>query len=264
MSSEGSPWFDSHCHIQEDPDPASTLALGIANGLGGAVLVGTTLATTQLALEVADELRGEFRDFSLVTTGGIHPHDATEALKGDYEEFQKVVKTSSREILKGIGECGLDYFYDYSDHGSQREIFIRQIELANSTSLPLVIHTRDAWDDTFAILADHADTKLIFHCFTGGPEELAKCLEFDSVVSFSGIVTFKKSQENAAAAKKCPLSRLLVETDAPYLTPVPFRGQRNLPQYVKLVGEFIADLKGIDYESVADATFANTIRAFGI
>lgn len=264
MPDSAGTWFDSHCHIHEDPDPAKTLAECVDNGIGGLVLVGTTLATSRLALQVADQFKSDFPGVAIAATGGIHPHDAAEALKGEFDDFEKLITTASGSSLRAIGECGLDYFYDYSDRVSQREVFIRQIELANRLSLPLVIHTRDAWEDTFAILADFAATPIIFHCFTGGPDELNRILEFKSVVSFSGIVTFKNSILNAQAAKACPLDRMLIETDSPYLTPVPYRGQRNLPYFVKQVGLFIAGLKDLDPKTVADTTKLNAIRAFSL
>ncbi len=257
-------WFDSHCHIHEDPDPAKTLAECVENDISGLVLIGTTLATSRLALQVADQLKSGFPGVALAATGGIHPHDAAEALTDHFADFEKLITTASGSSLRAIGECGLDYFYDYSDRVSQREVFIRQIELANQLSLPLVIHTRDAWEETFSILADFAATPIIFHCFTGGVDELNRILEFESVVSFSGIVTFKNSAINAEAAKACPLDRMLIETDSPYLTPVPFRGQKNLPYFVSQIGQFIAGLKGMDPKTVADATKLNAMRVFSI
>ena len=264
MAEKSLQWFDSHCHIHEDPDPRELITQGVAEGLGGVVLVGTTYKTTKQALNVAAALRVEFADISIGATAGIHPHDAGDALVNSMADFESFVESSLRPSLCAIGECGLDFFYDYSDRDSQRKVFLRQIDLANRSKLPLVIHTRDAWDETFAILSTNAETPIIFHCFTGGPAELERCLEFDSYVSFSGIVTFKKSQDNAEAALVCPVERMLVETDSPYLTPVPLRGNRNVPQNVALVGQFIAKLKEIDVRELAAVTSNNARTAFSI
>ncbi|MDA8118416.1 MAG: TatD family hydrolase [Actinomycetota bacterium] len=257
-------WFDSHCHAHEDEDPAATAAEGLENGLVGMMLIGTTAATTERAIKVATELRPRFPQLSIAATAGIHPHDADEALAGSWEAFTRMVVEAPAGVLAGIGECGLDFYYDYSDRNAQREIFLRQIELANSLSLPLVIHTREAWDDTFELLREHSRTRIVFHCFTGGPAELKRCLEFDSLISFSGIVTFKSAAENAEAATLCPTERMLVETDSPYLTPVPYRGKPNKPHFVSLVGEFIAARRGMDPAELAAVTAANARAVFGL
>ncbi len=257
-------WFDSHCHAHEDEDPGATAAEGLENGLAGMMLIGTTAATTERAIKVATELRPLFPRLSVAATAGIHPHDADEALAGSWDAFTRVVVEAPSVVLAGIGECGLDFYYDYSDRNAQREIFVRQVDLANSLALPIVIHTRQAWDDTFELLREHARTRIVFHCFTGGPSELKRCLEFDSLVSFSGIVTFKSAGENAEAARLCPLERMLVETDSPYLTPVPYRGKPNRPHFVRLVGEFIAKERGLDFSELADVTAANARAVFGL
>ena len=152
-----------------------------------------------------------------------------------------------------VGECGLDFHYDHSPRDDQRTAFAEQIGFAHRLGLPLVIHTREAWDDTFAILdAEGVPGRTIFHCFTGGPDEARRCLERDAFVSFSGIVTFKGAPEVAAAAALVPLDRLLVETDSPYLAPVPHRGRRNRPAWVTDVGAHIAGIRGLAVDEVRD------------
>jgi TatD DNase family protein len=156
-----------------------------------------------------------------------------------------------------VGECGLDFFYEHSPRDVQREVFVAQIALAKAHDKALVIHTRDAWPDTFEILdAEGAPERTVFHCFTGGPDEARRCLDYGAVLSFSGIVTFPSAPELREAAAMCPLERLLVETDAPYLAPVPHRGKPNAPALVTVVGAAIAEVRGIDPEAVAEATWA--------
>jgi TatD DNase family protein len=143
-------------------------------------------------------------------------------------------------------------------------MFAAQIALAHERDLALVIHTREAWDDTFAILdAEGVPARTVFHCFTGGPDEARACLE-RGYVSFSGIVTFRSADDVRAAAAMCPLERLLVETDSPYLAPVPYRGRPNRPALVPLVGAAVADVKGVPVEAVAEATWANAERVYGL
>jgi TatD DNase family protein len=164
-----------------------------------------------------------------------------------------------------IGECGLDYHYDLSPRPQQREAFAAQVELALRHRLALVVHTREAWDETFDILASvGVPPGTIFHCFTGGAGEARRALDLGAWLSFSGIVTFKNAGDVRAAAALCPLERLLVETDSPYLAPVPFRGQQNSPRLVPVVGAAVAAVKGIDVAEVEAASWANAETAFGL
>jgi TatD DNase family protein len=191
-------------------------------------------------------------------TVGLHPHDAiqgVDTIRG-LLDAPKVV---------AVGECGLDYYYDHSPRPVQRAVFAEQVRLAHALRLPLVIHTRDAWDDTFAILAaEGVPPTTIFHCFTGGPDEAARAIEVDAYLSFSGIVTFKTAGDLRAAAALCPSDRLLVETDSPYLTPVPHRGQPNQPAYVPLVGAAVAAARGVPVDVIEHDTFVNAGLAFVI
>ena len=189
-------------------------------------------------------------------TAGLHPHDATEGVDG-------IVELLSEPEVVAVGECGLDYHYDHSPRPVQREVFAAQIGLAHERSLPLVIHTREAWDDTFAILnSEGVPAHTVFHCFTGGEPEARRALEIGASLSFSGIVTFPKADDVRAAAVICPIDRLMVETDSPYLTPVPHRGQRNRPALVTLVGEAVAVARGVPVAEVAEASWANAERFY--
>lgn len=162
-----------------------------------------------------------------------------------------------------IGECGLDYHYENSPRTEQREAFARQIALAHEHGLSLVVHTRDAWSDTFDVLdAEGTPESTIIHCFTGGPDEARACLDRGAYLSFSGIVTFKNAGEIREAAMLCPSDRVLVETDSPFLAPVPHRGKTNEPAWVTVVGEAVARLRGVDAGEFAHTTTANALRAF--
>jgi TatD DNase family protein len=164
-----------------------------------------------------------------------------------------------------IGECGLDYHYDHSPRPVQREAFAAQIELAHRHGLALVVHTREAWDDTFDILAAiGVPERTVIHCFTGGPEEARRCLDLGASISFSGVVTFKTATEVREAVDLCPLDRLLVETDSPFLAPVPHRGSVNEPARVPVVGAAVAAQKGLTSAAVAAATTRNAVAAFGL
>jgi TatD DNase family protein len=185
-------------------------------------------------------------------TVGLHPHDAKNGVDTiiDLLDAPKVV---------AVGECGLDYHYDHSPRDVQRDAFAAQIQLAHERRLALSIHTREAWDDTFAVLAaEGVPDRTVFHCFTGGEDEARRCLDLGASLSFSGVVTFKNAADVRAAARICPLDRLVLETDSPFLAPVPLRGQRNTPGNIPLVGAGVSRTKGIDLEQVAAASWANT------
>jgi TatD DNase family protein len=234
-------WVDSHCHVHDDriPDGAAG-AVAAANeaGVTTMITVGCDRATSHAAIATAAAAAGVF------ATVGLHPHEAAAGV-------ESIVDLLDTPGIVAVGEAGLDYYYDHAPREAQRDAFAAQIQLAHARALPLVIHTRDAWDDTFDILAaEGVPTRTIFHCFTGGPDEVRRCLGLDAFVSFSGIVTFKGATDVQAAAMLCPFERLLVETDSPYLAPVPHRGATNRPAWVPHVGRFIAELRGVTTESV--------------
>jgi TatD DNase family protein len=205
---------------------------------------------------------------SLWATVGLHPHDAVDGVDGLDGLLANELggdRDPADRVVVGIGECGLDYHYDHSPRPVQREAFALQIELAHRHGLALVIHTREAWDDTFELLAANGvPERTIVHCFTGGPVEARRCLDLGASLSFSGVVTFKNAAEVREAVELCPLDRLLVETDSPFLTPVPHRGTPNEPARVPLVGAAVAKVKGLETGAVAAASTANARRAFQI
>jgi len=244
-------WADSHCHLQYEGIAEGAVAAAKAAGVGRMVCVGTDAPLSATAIEVARAHPG-----TVWATVGLHPHDASQGVDG-------IIALLDEPEVVGVGECGLDYHYDFSPREVQREAFAAQIGLALEHDLALVIHTREAWDDTFAILAaEGVPGRTVFHCFTGGPAEARLALDLGTLLSFSGIVTFKTAGDLRAAAALAPLDRILVETDAPYLTPVPHRGTPNQPAYVALVGAAVAEARGVPVEEVEDATWANTATLF--
>ena len=250
-------WFDSHCHLQYDGiagEPLDAVERAAAAGVGAMVCVGTDAGQSANAIDVARSAPGR-----VWATVGLHPHDATDGTVG-----LDPLLDGSPEVV-AIGECGLDYHYDHSPREVQRAAFAEQVAMANVHGLALVVHTREAWDDTFAILeAEGAPERTIFHCFSGGPAEARRSLDAGGWLSFSGIVTFKKADEVRAAAALTPLDRLLVETDAPFLAPVPHRGRPNEPALVAVVGAGLAAARGVDVAEVEAATWANARAVFGL
>jgi TatD DNase family protein len=246
-------WVDSHCHVHDERIPEGTagaVAAAHEAGVATMITVGCDRTTSEAAIAVASAHPGVF------ATVGLHPHEAASGV----DSVRDLLDTPG---VVAVGETGLDYYYDHAPRSTQQEAFAAQIQLAHGHGLPLVIHTRDAWDDTFDILAaEGVPARTIFHCFTGGPDEVVRCLDLDAFVSFSGIVTFKGAADVQAAAARCPLDRLLVETDSPYLAPIPHRGAINRPAWVPHVGRFIAELRGVTTERVEASTAAAARLAF--
>jgi TatD DNase family protein len=247
-------WTDSHCHIPYEGVDESVIAEARAGGVDRLITVGTDAEQSRAAVDVAERHEGVW------ATVGLHPHDA----KLGVETIVPLLEAASAKVV-AVGECGLDYHYDYSPRDRQRRAFAEQVGLAQQHGLALVIHTREAWDDTFDILrSEGVPERTVFHCFTGGPAEARRALDTGACLSFSGIVTFKNAAEVREAAAVCPLDRLLVETDAPLLTPVPHRGTPNRPALVPLVGAAVAAVKGVPDEAVEAATTANAGRVFNL
>ena len=251
-------WTDDHCHLGWDVNDEvdanevdAMVAEARAAGVERLVTVGTD------ALRSAEAVRAAARHPGVVwATVGLHPHEARHGLDG-------VVDLLDNDGVVAVGECGLDYHYDHSPRSVQRDMFAAQIALAHERDLALVIHTREAWDDTFAVLdAEGVPPLTVFHCFTGGVDEARACLDRGGYLSFSGIVTFGSADDVRAAAAVCPLERLLVETDSPYLAPVPYRGRPNRPSLVPLVGAAVAEAMGVTVDAVAAATWANAERVY--
>lgn len=281
-------WFDSHCHLQSEfaeseegarPGPhASTLSGTIARaaeaGVTRMVCVGTGAATSTEAVGLARAMRhpgsvAVAEGVELWATVGLHPHHAVDGVDSlDAILASEVVARPPGDfgrVVVAIGECGLDYHYDHSPRPRQREVFAQQIELANRHALPLVVHTREAWDDTVDILeAAGVPERTVMHCFTGGPVEARRCLELGASLSFSGVVTFKNAFDVREAVAVCPMDRLLVETDAPFLAPVPHRGTLNEPSRVPLVGAVVAQVKGVETALLAEASTRNARTMFSL
>ncbi len=245
-------WIDDHCHLDRDPTRAhEQVAAAAAVGVQRLISVGCDVAQSVDYIAVAERHPGV-----VWATAGVHPHDSKDGLDG-LEELLV------HPAVVAVGECGLDFHYDHSPRDVQRDVFATQIQMALAHDLALVIHTREAWSETFEILeAEGVPERTVFHCFSGGPDEARRCLDLGAVLSFSGIVTFPSATDLHAAATMCPLDRLLVETDSPYLAPVPHRGKRNQPAWVPLVGASIATLRGVAIDVVAEASWTNAERTY--
>jgi TatD DNase family protein len=243
-------WTDNHCHLPAGDEADEVVADARAHGVERLVDVGTDLAHSRQVIEVARRHDGVW------ATAGVHPHDAVQGIGG-------IAELLDEPEVVAVGECGLDHHYDHSPGDVQRRVFAEQIALAHEHDLALVIHTRAAWDETFDILgAEGVPERTVFHCFTGGPDEARRGLDLGIHLSFSGIVTFPSAPELREAAALCPLDRLLVETDAPYLAPVPHRGKANRPALVAVVGAAVADAKGVEPAVVAEASWAAAERLY--
>lgn len=248
--------IDSHAHLDLLPDLNDVLARAKAAGVERIVTIGVDPASNEWAVATAHE-RPE-----VWATVGLHPHDAKLFSRDVAGEIER---QASEECVLGVGEAGLDYFYDHSPRETQREVFAWHVRLARRTGKALVIHTRDAWEDLFAILEyEGAPGRVVFHCWSGGPAEAQRALEMGAVLSFSGTVTFKNAEELRRAALITPLDRLTVETDAPFLTPSPYRGRRNEPAYVGVTAGFLAELKEVTPERLAGAARATAEAVFGL
>lgn len=247
-------WTDSHCHLDWDGVGAPAIDEARAAGVTRIVTIGTDAETSAAAVRTASTYDGVW------ATVGLHPHDASNGVPTIAAMLQK-----PDPVVVAVGECGLDYYYDHSPREMQRDAFAEQIALGSSLGLAVVVHTRDAWDDTFDILRTvGVPERWVLHCFTGGPDEARRGLELGALLSFSGIVTFKNAGDVREAASLCPLDRLLVETDSPFLAPVPHRGRTNSPALVPVVGAAVAAVRDVPVELVEEATWENAARLFGL
>ena len=247
-------WVDSHCHLPMDPAEADALLdRARAAGVEWVVCVGTDLATSRAAVALAE------RHSDVVATVGLHPHDASRL----EDEWRQLGALATHPRVGAIGEAGFDLYYLHSSHADQETAFREQIRLAHELGRALVIHSREAWDETFAVLdSEGVPPRTVFHCFTGGPREAERALALGAYLSFSGIVTFKHADDLRGAAALAPPERVLVETDAPYLAPVPYRGRANEPAFVVAVGEGLAAATGRSVAAVAASTRATAAAVF--
>lgn len=245
-------YTDSHCHLDDTRGAAvdEVIAAARAAGVDTMIAIGCDAATTTAAIAIAAAHRG------VHATAGLHPHEAVQGV-------DTIVELLDDPRVVAVGECGLDHFYDHSPRDAQRAAFAAQLALAHERRLPVVIHTRDAWDDTFDVLAaGPRPEQIIFHCFSGGPAEARRCLDIGAFLSFSGIVTFRNADELRSAARLCPADGLLAETDSPYLAPVPHRGRTNRPAYVTAVVAALAEVRAETVDLVRERTSANARLAF--
>ncbi|QUH25100.1 TatD family hydrolase [Serpentinicella alkaliphila] len=252
--------FDSHAHLDSrkfDRDRDKILRDAKANGLSYIMNAGADLASSIRAVNLAEK-------YDMVYASvGVHPHDVKDM---DEDTIEVLKALSAKKKVKAIGEIGLDFHYDRSPRDEQRKWFKRQIELAKEVNLPIIIHDREANGEVFEILMEHKvwDIGCVLHCYSGSAELAKEYVKKGIYISIAGPVTFGNARKTQEVVKAIPLEWLLIETDCPYLTPVPHRGKRNEPAYVRYVAEHIAEAKGLSYEHVAKTTTDNTKRLFRI
>jgi TatD DNase family protein len=262
-------FVDSHAHLemeQFDADREQVIARARESGIESIVAIGSGTGPGSLDCGIRLAEKYSF----IYATIGIHPHEAKLANDADFEEMERLAKQPK---VIAWGEIGLDYFYDHSPREVQQRVFLRQLELARTAKLPAVIHCRpsegseNAWDDCLSLLREHwASSGLggVLHCFTGTWAHAERALDMGFMISFAGNVTFPKAQQIRDAAKAVPFDRLLIETDSPFLAPVPNRGKRNEPAFVKEVARRIGELRGISAEEMGAQTAKNFYRFFSL
>lgn len=252
---------DSHAHLhfpefREDLD--AVLARARAAGVRAMVTIGTDRETNPAAVALAESQPDVW------ATVGIHPHDAGEATDVDFDEMERLARTSARVVA--LGEMGLDFFRDLSPRDAQEKVFRRQLDLARRVGKPVVIHCRDAHDDMLALLAVERVGELrgVMHCFSGDVAIARRCLDLGLMISLAGPVTYRNARALPEVARYVPEDRLVVETDCPFLPPHPHRGRRNEPAHLTLTAACVATLRGADPEALAEALTDNAARLFGI
>lgn len=252
--------IDSHCHLdylqREGDELAEVVARAQAAGVGGMVTIGTKLSEIDAVIAIAE------RFAQVWCSVGVHPHEAAEQGQSAPD---RLLELARHPKVVGIGETGLDYFYEHSPRAEQRESFRTHIAAARESGLPLIVHSRDADEETLEILGEEqakgAFTGVI-HCFSSGPVLAKGALELGMMISLAGILTFKKAQTLRDTAAEVPMDRLLVETDSPYLAPVPHRGKRNEPAFVQHTAAMLAEVKGVDLAEITRVTTDNFFRLF--
>ena len=252
-------YFDTHVHLNSEKyeDVEKVIADAIENGVSKMIVVGYDLETSQKAVEIASNF-----DFVYAAVG-IHPSEVKTANLSDLEAIETML--ADRKVV-AIGEIGLDYHWDKDNKEYQKRFFVEQIKLASKYKLPLIIHSRDAAQDTFEVLKENKKyyEKGIMHCYSYSSEMAEKFISLGFKIAFGGALTFLNSKENKEVVKNIDLENLLIETDAPYLTPHPYRGKTNEPKYIYLVVEEMAKIKNIDKEKIAKITYDNACKVFGI
>lgn len=252
-----SQFIDSHCHIHW-PDYKIDQQTALKNakdaGLKGVICVGTDFKDSQSAVEFAQ------KNQNVWASVGLHPHDA----KLGSAELDKISSLMSKPKVIAIGECGLDYYYTKSPKNDQTKILKKQIEMALTARLPIIFHVRDAYDDFWPVFDSFKGIRGVMHSFTAGQKELDQILQRGLYVGLNGIITFSKQLSQLEAAKAIPLDKLLIETDAPFLSPIPLRGQINQPANVVYTAQFLSELRGEPIDDLATTTTANANQLFNI
>ena len=252
--------FDTHCHLDDerfDEDREQLIQALPEQGLAYCVTVGSDLASSVRAIDLARR-----HDF-IYAAAGVHPHEASKA-PDDYLSSLRYL--SGEDKVVALGEIGLDYYYDFSPRDLQKRLLTEQLDLAFELKLPVILHVRDAHGDMIELLRNRESKRPagVLHCFSGSAESAAEYVKMGFFISFAGPLTFKNAGKLLLAAKSVPEDRLLIETDSPYLTPVPMRGKRNDPSLVRYVCQKMAELRGLEEEEMAELTCRNALRLFHI
>lgn len=250
--------IDSHAHLEMkefDRDRAEVIGRARAAGVEAIVTVGTNLRLSRKALSLARQYENVY------ATVGVHPHDASKADDKVLEELKQLAEDAK---VVAYGEIGLDFFRNISPRENQIEIFATQLQIAKALDLPVVIHDRDAHEQTLTMVRDSGVRRGVFHCFSGDWNMARKCIDLGFYISIPGVVTFEKSKVLQEVARRVPADAILLETDCPYLTPEPHRGKRNEPSFMVHTAQKVADIRGIPIEELATAATANTRRLFGL
>jgi TatD DNase family protein len=259
--------IDSHAHLDYEYEQSTEQLLELAKAAGVERVIAVAAAAD--SLKRVRDLSEKFPN--IFFSSGIHPHDSKDFTP---EIFAEIKELAAHPRCVAVGELGLDYHYDLSDRNLQHEALVAQLNFSAEIGKPVIVHTREADADTIRFLSDHAakfraahgeKSPGVIHCFTGTADLARACLGFGYHISFSGIITFKTAEDLRQVVRDVvPLEKILVETDSPFLAPIPFRGKKNMPAHTRVVAEKVAELKGLSLEAVANATRANTERLFGL
>jgi len=249
--------IDTHTHIDlDDFEDVGEIIQNAKNaGVKKLLIPSVDRSSFKKVIAISEQYEGVYCAL------GIHPTEAQKAIDNDYD---KIIELAANKNVVAIGECGLDYYWDKTFIDEQKGAFLKQIKIAITLKKPLIVHDREAHKDCFDMLKDLSQVPVIMHCFSGSLEFARECVKKGFYIALGGVVTFKNAKKSHEIAKEIPLENLLLETDAPYLTPVPFRGKRNEPAYVKFVAQEIANIRGVSFEEIAQVTTQNAREVFGI
>lgn len=251
-------YFESHVHLDDkryNEDRDAEIKQNFKNGVTKVVNVGADMKSSDYSIKLSEKY-----DF-IYATVGVHPHDVKNMTDNDLNMLKEM---SKNQKVVGIGEIGLDYFYEYSNKKDQKKWFIEQLKLAMELDLPVVIHSRDADNECYEIIKKYCPKKAVIHCFSGSSELAKQYVDLGYYIGVGGVVTFKNARKLVEVVRNIPLESILIETDGPYLTPEPHRGERNSSSYLKYVAEKIANIKEIPVEKVQETTYLNGLSFYGI